>query len=206
MKKRNWGRVIWVTALFLLLIVILLMVMDYKIHYQYLTPKRLYFYECDGNLCVTEVEDETKLMYSKYECPEEECPIFKGEIGDEYALLENKNTKKVILYNYRSGQMISDQYEHYIMIDSKHIIVLLGNNQGIITEDNKIIVPVQYEQIGYEQDGVLLGYNFQYIIAKKNGKYGIVSYKDGTIIEDFQYTDENINSLLEKLKEEPAEE
>ena len=66
MKKHNFGRILWVTSLFLLLIEILLMVMDYKINYQYLTKNELYFYECEGNLCVSEAQEKKNLIYSKY--------------------------------------------------------------------------------------------------------------------------------------------
>ena len=36
-KKINFARVTWVVCLFLFLIIVLLMIMDYKINYQYLT-------------------------------------------------------------------------------------------------------------------------------------------------------------------------
>ena len=58
MKKQKMGRILWVSSLFLLLITILFMVMDYKINYQYLEEKNLYFYECDGTLCVSNTKEE----------------------------------------------------------------------------------------------------------------------------------------------------
>ena len=43
-SKVNIFKIIWISGVFLLLIVILLMIMDYKINYEYLTQKKIYFY------------------------------------------------------------------------------------------------------------------------------------------------------------------
>lgn len=201
MKKKNWGRILWVTSLFLLLIVILLMIIDYKINYQYLTKNILYFYECDGNLCSSETKDENKLMFSKYECGEEECPYYKENIGDDYVILEYKNKTNRLLYNYREGKLASSSYETYSMLDSNHFIVTKKNKQGIINDNDKVIVELLYEQIGYLNDNELSGYNFENIIAKKEDKYGIISYKSGKIIEKFDYTENDLETLLSKLNQ-----
>lgn len=179
------------------------MVMDYKIHYQYQVRNYLYFYECDGNLCTMEVEDETKLLYSKYDCGDGVCPVFKSTIGDDYVILEDRDRKKNMLFHYRLGKVISESYEDYLLIDSKHFIVFLNGLQGVIDMDNRVIVPILYDQIGYFSDhDDFSGYNFFDIIVKKGDKYGIVSYKDGSVVEDFLYSETELDILFEKLKEE----
>lgn len=200
MKKINIAKVIWISSVFLALIVILIMVMDYKIHYQYLTKNQIYFYECSGNLCVSEVKDDSHLLYSTFECGYEECPAFKKELDDTYVLLEQNNT--YILYNYRNNIIISKDYEDYLFINNQYIIVTKDGKQGIIDIDNHIILEPTYNQIGYFQDDYLIGYNLNYIITKKDDKYGIISYKTGKIVEPFNYSEDEINQLLEKIKNE----
>lgn len=204
MKKHNFGRILWVTSLFLLLIEILFMVMDYKINYQYLTKNELYFYECEGNLCVSEAQEKKNLIYSKYDCGEKECPFYKKSIDSNYVILEYNNSNKILLFNYRTGKMISNSYEDYIVIDQDHFVVTLNAKQGIMDSTGKIIVPTTYNQIGILNNNLLQGYNFQNIIVKKDNQYGILSYKTGTIIEKTEYQEGDLNLLLEKLKEEPS--
>lgn len=203
MKRHNFGRILWVTSLFLLLIEILLMVMDYKINYQYLTKNELYFYECDGNLCVSEAQEKKNLVYSKYNCGKKECPFYKRSIDNSYVILEYNNSNKTLLFNYRTGKMVSNSYEDYTIINQNRFIVTLNKKQGIIDGTGKIIVPIIYNQIGIMNDNLLQGFNFQNIIVKKDEQYGILSYETGTIIEKVEYHESDLNLLLERLKKEP---
>ncbi len=200
MKKINIARIVWIIALFLLLIVILLMVIDYKIHYQYLVHNQLYFYECNGELCVSESEDNSKLRFSIYDCGYEECPVYSNNIEDQYAILKEPTT--AILYDYRNASVISSEYEEYQFINSNYIIVTLNGKQGVIDINNNLTVDLEYEKIGYQTDDFLSGYNFSAIIAKKDNQYGIISYKNGNVIEEFKYKEEDINTLLEVLKKD----
>ena len=179
------------------------MVMDYKINYQYLTKNELYFYECEGNLCVYEVQEKKNLVYSKYDCGEKECPFYKKSIDNNYVVLEYRDSNKTLLFNYRTGKMISNSYEDYTVIDEEHLIVTDNAKQGIIDNVGKIIVPIIYDQIGIVNNQLLEGYNFQSIIVKKDNLYGILSYKKGTIIEKVEYQEKDLALLLDKLKEEP---
>ena len=95
-RKINVARIVWVGCLFLLLIIILLMVMDYKINYQYLEKNYLYFYECDTEMCVTSVKDKEKILFSSYDCGYEDCPDYKRNVFDDYVLLNKGN--EYILY------------------------------------------------------------------------------------------------------------
>lgn len=203
MKKHNFGRILWVISLFLLLIEILLMVMDYKINYQYLTKNELYFYECEGTLCVSEAQEKKNLVYSKYNCGKKECPFYKRSIDNSYVILEYNNSNKTLLFNYRTGKMVSNSYEDYTIINQNRFIVTLNKKQGIIDGTGKIIVPIIYNQIGIMNDNLLQGFNFQNIIVKKDEQYGILSYETGTIIEKVEYHESDLNLLLERLKKEP---
>ena len=203
MKRINFARIIWITCLFLVLIIILVMVMDYKIHYQYLTHNQLYFYECNSNLCVTEVKDNNNLMYSYYDCGYELCPVYKKNIADDYVLLEQQEREN-ILYDYRQGKVISQDYEDYQFISNNYILVSKNNLQGIIDIQNKVVVKVSYQQLGIPKEGYLTGYQIPFIIAKKDNKYGIISLKDEKIIEEFRYTEEELDQLTQTLKDSIA--
>ena len=100
-KKINIARVVWVSGVFILLIVILLLVMDYKINYQYLPHNYLYFYECEEELCVTNVNDKEKLLFSAYDCEYEECPEYKRKISEEHVILEKEETHTLYDTLYR---------------------------------------------------------------------------------------------------------
>lgn len=199
-RKLNIPRIIWVTCLFLFLIIVLLMVMDYKINFQYLVHNYLYFYECDDNLCVTEVADDTKKLFVSYDCGYEKCPEYKKRISDSYALLEQNEVK--MLYNYKKDAMISKDYDEYEVIDNSYIIVKKNNLYGIINTSNEEIVKPQYDAIGkYNENNYLTGYNSESIIARKNEKYGLISYRTGKLIEEFKYTEETLEQLTNIMKE-----
>jgi len=201
MKKLNIPKIIWISSIFLTLILILLLIMNYKINYEYLTYNYLYFYECEGNnLCVSEVKDSSKLIFSKYDCGYNSCPKYIKQLEDDYVILES-NTNQYILYNYRTSTIISNKYKDYQLINNNYIIVTNANNKkGIINLEDKIIVNNIYDEIGYNQEEYLSGYNLNNILVKKDDLYGIISFKDGKIIEEIKYTKDNLNTLLEKIK------
>lgn len=198
MKKIDVARVVWIVCLFLLLIVILLMVMDYKINYQYLNHNYIYFYECSGNLCVSTIEDNQKLLFSAYDCGYDDCPSYKKDISDDYVLLEGNDGN--ILYQYRKNMVVSKDYDDYEFIDNHYIIVKIHGLYGVIDLDNTVVIKPVYDEIGIHSNGYLTGYNINSIIVKKNDKYGLLSYKDGKMIEEFLYTDENLEELVAFLK------
>lgn len=198
MKKINLAKIIWITMIFLGLIIILIAVMDYKINFEFKIKNKIYFYDCSGTLCVTEVKDDDHLLYSTYECGYEECPVFKSEINDTYAILETQNDN--VLFDYRNGKIISLNYNNYQLLTNNYFIVTKEKKQGIINLNNELLVPLEYDQLGHNKDGYLIGYNLNYIIAKKNDKYGIISIKNNTIIEDFIHEETTINDLLKIIE------
>ena len=197
--KINLAKISWVCSIFLTLIVILLMVMDYKINYQYSKPSQmLYFYECDQTLCTSTTKDKNKKIFSTYDCWYSICPEYKKIIYDDYALLQ-EDINSNILYNYKTGKTISTSYTEYEFINNDYIIVKKEGKYGVIDIKDNITISPSYDEIGYYENNILTGYNTNSIIAKKNDKYGIISYKDGKIIEKFSYDENEIKKLLEKI-------
>ena len=200
MKKINIPRITWVSSIFIVLIITLLLIVQYKIKYEYLNYNYLYFYECDNNLCVSETADNSKLIYSKYECGYENCPKFRKKISDNYIILQKDN--KYILFDYKNSKVISDKYENYHIINNDYIIVTINNKKGIIDKNNTLITNTIYDQIGYKTNEYLSGFSLHNIIVKRDNLYGIISYKTGTIIEEVKYKEEEINTLLDIIKKD----
>lgn len=199
MKKLNIPKIIWVSSIFIILIIILISIINYKINYQYLSYEYLYFYECDNNLCVSQTNDYNKLVYSKYECGYDSCPEFIKNLDDNFVVLEKDN--EYILYDYRNSKIISKNYQDYELINNNYIIVTLKNKKGIIDKDNNLIVDTIYDEIGQKED-YLKGYNLNNIIVKQDDLYGIISYKNGSVIEEIKYKEEEINTLLDIIKKQ----
>lgn len=189
-------RIIWISCVFIFLALILFLIVTYKINYEYLNYNYLYFYECDGTLCMANTKDDSKLIYSKYECGYDLCPEYLKKVNDDYVIL--KKDTEFILYNYRTANNISTNYEDYEFITSNYIIVSTKNKKGIIDIKNNLIIPLIYDEIGYKKDNYLSGYNLNDIVVKKENLYGIISYKTGNIVEEIKYTTiEEVLTLLD---------
>ncbi len=199
MKKVNMPKIIWISSIFALLITILIMVMDYKINYQYSSDdtNKIYFYNCDGEVCTTRTKNKKKKAYSEYDCYTI-CPTYKGTINDDYSLL--KDTNGFILYNYKLGIKITEGYEEYKFINKQYIIVTANKLEGVIDLNNNITVNTEYNQIGYYKNKELIGYNTDNIIVKKDNVYGIVNYKTGMLVEPVKYKESEIKKLLDIIE------
>lgn len=197
MILKKISRITWITSLFLILIITLILIAHYKINYEYLNYNYLYFYECDSNLCMSSVKDNNKLIYSEYKCGYDVCPSYLKKVKDDYVLLEKD--KEYILYNYRTSSIISSDYEDYEFINSNYIIVTLNKKKGIINLKNEKITEIIYDDIGIKNNEYLSGYNLSNIIVKKENLYGIISFKTGEIVEEIKYSDNELNYLLENL-------
>lgn len=196
--KLNLPRIVWVSCLFLFLIVILIMVMDYKINYEYNVASKIYFYQCEDQVCTTEVEDNDKELYSVYECDYGNCPVYKKVINDDYAVLENDDG--YILYNYKLGTKITEGYDNYVFINNDYIIVTKDELDGVIDINNNVVVKTEYDKIGYYKGEYLYGYSSSNIIAMKEDVYGIINYKDASVVEVFKYKESEIQTLLDIIE------
>lgn len=197
LKKINFAKLVWISAIFLELIVILVMVMDYKINYQNKKNNQIYFYEHEGLLNVTEVSNDDYLMYSTYDCGYKECPTLKSELGDSHVILvENGNN---ILFDYRKGKVISSGYDDYKVLSNGYVIVVKNELQGLINSDNKVTVSIKYSELGYKGIDTMLGYNLNYILVRDKDKYGIVSIKNGSIAEPIEHNVIELEDLLRMM-------
>ena len=197
MVLKKISRITWITSLFLILIITLILIAHYKINYEYLNYNYLYFYECDSNLCMSSVKDDSKLIYSEYKCGYDVCPSYLKKVKDDYVLLEKD--KEYILYNYRTSSIISSDYEDYEFINSNYIIVTLNKKKGIINLKNEKITEIIYDDIGIKNNEYLSGYNLSNIIVKKENLYGIISFKTGEIVEEIKYKEDELNYLLDNI-------
>ena len=192
-KKINFPKIIWITSIFALLIVILIMVMDYKINYEYSNSgnNKIYFYNCEGEIC-TSSKKLNKELYSEYICYTA-CPQYKGTINEDYALLKNENG--YILYNYKEGLKIAEDYNEYKFLNDQYIIVTKNNKEGVIDSNHNITLEVKYTQIGYYKNSKLTGYNTKDVIVKSDNVYGILNYKTGEVVEEIKYKENEVDKL-----------
>ena len=200
-KLRVSYRIIWISSIFLALLVTLIMIMDYKINYEYASDEssKMYFYKCDSDVCTMEVNNKKKKIYSSYDCLYGVCPTYKGVIYDDYVLLaENYG---YTLFNYKTGTKVASDYDEYKFINKDYIIVKKGDKYGIINNKGTVTVNTDYDQIGIYFHDNLKGYNTNNIIVKKDNCYGIVCYKTGELIEKIEYNEEKLNELLNILND-----
>lgn len=199
MKKNNIPRFIWVSSIFVILFIILYLVVTYKINYEYLTHRYLYFYECNSTLCVSQVEENDKLVYSKYDCGYDRCPEYLKQLGDtNYVVLLSDD--KYLLYDYREKKIINDKYDDYNIFNNYYLIVESNKKKGIITLEGEVLVSPIYDEIGYSKNEELMGFNLNDIIVKSNDLYGIVSYKNGSVVKDLKYSALDVELLLEMIR------
>ena len=103
------------------------------------------------------------------------------------------------LYNEKYDYPPEEILSHHFFLNNTYFVVTRDNYQGIIDINNSVSVSLSYDQLGIIKDNYLIGYTLNSIIAKKNGLYGIISIKDGSVIEEFNYKEEGLEMLLDIL-------
>lgn len=188
----------WVSGIFLLLIIILAMIMIYKIKYESsIYYKYLYFYNCNDKLCSTinekEISDKSDI-YSVYKY-QKETPKFV-ELGNDYIEIVDNNNH--ILYDYVRGESITSNYKNYKFIDGNELLFVASNKEnkyGIINNEGKIFIDFKY-------DFIKDSYNKNMIVSKLEEKYGIISLESKEMIIDYIYDDIFIyNDVIVLLKD-----
>lgn len=107
---------------------------------------------------------------------------------------------KYLLYDYREKKNINDEYDDYNIFNNYYLIVESNKKKGIITLEGEVLVSPIYDEIGYSKNDELMGFNLNDIIVKSNDLYGIVSYKDGSVVKDFKYSALDVELLLEMIR------
>ena len=148
LKKINIPRLLWISSIFIFLIIVLHLVINYKVNYelQYKDSEKLYFYDCDGSLCTSTTKEKKKTIYSYYDCWYAKCPEYKKIIYDDYAILkEDKNIS--ILFNYKTGTTITAGYSDYEFITNDYIIVKKGKKYGVIDINENTTIKILFFKI-----------------------------------------------------------
>lgn len=150
MQKKFKLRYVWITGIFIILVIILYLVIEYKVKYEDMTiNKYLYFYNCSDKLCVTnnlkEIKDGSSI-YSKYLYDyNSESPSYQY-VRDKYVIIEDNN--KYFYYDYIKGAILSN-YQEYKILDINYLIVKNNDKYGIIDLENNIVLDIKYDNIEY---------------------------------------------------------
>jgi len=118
--------------------------------------------------------------------------IVKPQLRYYYEGLENEyfrilHDRQTILYNRRGKTVFKETYE---IIDQYKNLLVVGHNQryGLITMDEKRVIPLEYEYIGNNENG--------YFTLRLNCKMGLADSTGKVIIEPFYdelgFTDEGL--------------
>jgi len=176
-KKNKIWKIIWIVGIYLILATILYLVVLYKVKWEYKDLNTyLYFYECENNLCSSEVIQSS--YYSKIKCENDVCPFINNIIGENVILEKDNN---MCIYDYVSGNVINDKYKEYRYLYNDLFIVTDGSSkQGVIDINGDVLINPQYEYINDYRDG--------YVAYRENNLYGINS-SDGENLVPVKFND-----------------
>lgn len=171
------------------------------------TKKSLYFYEQDGKLYVDE-ENKNNNYIGSYNCKSDYC-------GAHYVTHNIDNQTIVInddlgfIYNYKDNIIVSNEYDFIIILEENPVgkkndkVVLLdwkGKEISKYYDDifdyfKRMTVPIVLQN--YSLKNNIVSY-------ESNGKYGVLSLKDGSEITDEKYDeisiyDDNIVATINGL-------
>jgi hypothetical protein len=182
-RKFNYFKFVWVMGIFAILVFILVIVMKYKIYYEKMVGY-LYFYNCSESLCYsTKKEDtESKTIYSKYN--------YDGKIPNVLVLENNLVViNGNILYNYVTGNIITEEYDSYRSAGS-NIIVSKNNKYGSIDNEGNVLIELNYDSIT-STDGIY------YVVKNEEDEfYRLIDNDSNTILEDYSYIYEFNNVIV----------
>ena len=183
--KKNLWHLIWIIGLYITLIAILILIVEYKVKWENKDLNTyLYFYNCSGSLCTT--ENKISDYYSKVKCNEKTCPYIREK--NENLLILAIDQKEYV-FDYLSDKIINDSYSKYTFTNNNLIVKNKENKYGVINLNNEVLVNPEYNKI--------IDYKNGYLAYAENGKVGVInkeknidlkpSYEDVTIINDDKY-------------------
>ena len=185
-KKVNLWHLLWLLGVYAILIVILVMIIEYKVKWESKDLNTyLYFYNCSNNLCTTTTPVSN--YYSSIKCDRKECPYIKEK---ENNLVILSLHDKEYVYDYYNDKIINDDFVAYSFSNNSFIIKNDNDKYGIADREGKIIVEAKYNKIIDYRNGI-----FAYL---DNSKVGISkidksininpTYEDAMIISDKYYS------------------
>jgi hypothetical protein len=136
-----------------------------------------------------------------YTCMSETCSIYSS---GRYSYFSTKPTvialsddDSVFLYNYIEKKTISSFYSKLQnLIKEDRTVAFIAydadNLVGIIDINGNVIVPLNYDEIGYSMGGGDVSdysYETNLITVMQDGLWGLISLSDGKIILDLKYED-----------------
>ena len=178
MKSSKIFKIIWVSGIYLILLVLLYLIIEYKVKWEHKDLNTyLYLYDCGDDLCSsTTIQEE---YYSKILCEDNICPYIIQIVDDNLIL---KRNDRLWLYNYKTDKITNDKYVYYRYIDNNMFVV--GDNTGnygIIDKDNSLILDIKYKYIDNYENG--------YISYIENNLYGILKKDDNSFKINPKYND-----------------
>lgn len=184
MKKKNIYRIVWVSGIYIFLILVLFLVIIYKVKWEGKDlNKYLYFYDCSGSLCTSELKP--RKYYSKYLC-NKICPRINNILDNDIVILEGIYDGAI--FNYKDGNIINNNYSNYLLINNNILIVSDGSKKGLIDLSGNIILNTIYDDISEYFD--------DYVSVKKDSLWGIENIHSDKSIEcmydELKYINSNI--------------
>jgi len=152
MKNNKFWKIVWVSGIYILLLLILYLVIIYKVKWEYKDLNTyLYMYNCSGNLCTSTIEQND--YYNRISCENDVCPFIK-QIINNHLILEKNNVSWI--YNYITGEIVNNKYISYRYIGRNMYVVKDSDNQyGVIDSDGNILVDVKQCYISDYKDGFI---------------------------------------------------
>ena len=189
-NKDNIWHLVWIIGIFVVLISILILVIEYKVKWEDKDLNTyLYFYNCSGQLCTT--NEKVTDYYSKVKCNNKTCPYIK-EKQDNLVILAT-DTKEYV-FDYQNDKIINEYYNKYAFANDYLIVKTEENKYGIIDVSGTVLVTPEYNKIVDYKDG--------YLAYSENGKIGIVNASENVNIapayEDVKFINSSKYVYLEE--------
>ena len=183
-KSDKIWKIIWMSGIYILLLVILYLVILYKVKWEYKDLNTyLYFYDCGHKLCTS--NNTISNYYSKILCKNDNCPYIE-HIIDNNLILRNTDNKSWI-YNYIDGLTVNNIYNNYRYIGHDMYVVSDESlKYGIINSKGESLVDIKYKYIDEYKDGIISYIdNNLYGITSIDNEYNIdANYEDIILIND----------------------
>ena len=185
LKGINFWHLLWLLGVYAILIVILIMIIEYKVKWESKDfSTYLYFYNCSNNLCTT--SNPVANYYSSVKCNDNDCPYIKERENNLVILSLNE---KDYVYDYYHDNIINNDYISYKFVSGGYIVKNDQDKYGIIDREGKPLTEIKYNKIISYRDKI-----FAYL---ENSKAGISkidnginikpTYEDAIIISDKYY-------------------
>lgn len=145
---------------------------------------------------------EDNVLIDTYICMDEKCNVYSVGMYEYFSVnpkvIAIFDDNSIFLYNYIEKKAISSHYaslQNLYKKDETVAFIAYNNDNlvGIIGVDGNVVVPFEYDAIGYSiNSGYVSDYSYNsnnLITAMKDDKWGLISLIDGNIILEFKYDD-----------------